>query len=87
MKYLVALAVLAILGGCNGRDYRNHNGTAPDRSGFSRPAERVKDPVCGMTCDIAVARPSLHKGKTHYFCSEECKRKFEQNPEAYVPNY
>ncbi len=41
------------------------------------------DPVCGMKVDEKIASLS-HKGtKTEYFCSEECKKKFEENPKQY----
>jgi YHS domain-containing protein len=41
------------------------------------------DPVCGMQVDEKDAIVS-HKGaKTEYFCSEECKEKFEENPNQY----
>ncbi len=42
---------------------------------------RVKDPVCGMEIDRALAEArATHDGKTYYFCSEECKKIFKQNP-------
>jgi YHS domain-containing protein len=50
-------------------------GTAPTR----RPTSAVKlvrDPVCGT---FVTPRPALSVstgGSTHYFCSEECRRKF-----------
>ncbi len=41
------------------------------------------DPVCGMKVDEKTAILS-HKGaKTEYFCSEACKKKFEENPKQY----
>jgi Cu+-exporting ATPase len=41
------------------------------------------DPVCGMTVNPATAAGSHeHDGKTYYFCSEHCLRKFRANPEA-----
>ncbi len=41
------------------------------------------DPVCGMRVDEKTAILS-HKGaQTEYFCSEECKKKFEENPRQY----
>jgi Cu+-exporting ATPase len=27
---------------------------------------------------------SEYKGKTYYFCTDECKRKFDQNPGRYL---
>jgi YHS domain-containing protein len=45
----------------------------------------AKDPVCGMTVDEnrAPAR-STYQGQTFYFCSQECKDKFDHNPETYA---
>ena len=41
-----------------------------------------KDPVCGMQVDPKkAAGTSEYQGKTWYFCSAGCKRKFDQNPE------
>ncbi len=41
----------------------------------------VKDPVCGMQIDRALAEArATHEGTTYYFCSEECKKIFKQNP-------
>jgi membrane fusion protein, copper/silver efflux system len=47
-----------------------------------------KDPVCGV--DVAMRKAdkaglkASHRGKTYYFDSEECKQKFEREPERYV---
>ena len=43
---------------------------------------KAKDPVCGRELDTALAEArAIHKGQTYYFCSEECKNIFKQNPE------
>jgi len=48
----------------------------------------VKDPTCGMEVDQgkaeAAGKVSQHGGKTYYFCSDQCKRKFDANPETYL---
>jgi RND family efflux transporter MFP subunit len=48
----------------------------------------AKDPICGMEVDGAKAgqagRQSEYQGKTNYFCSDNCKQKFDQNPGAYL---
>jgi xanthine dehydrogenase accessory factor len=37
----------------------------------------AKDPICGMTVDVATARHVLEKdGARHYFCCAGCKEKF-----------
>ncbi len=45
----------------------------------------VKDPVCGMMIEKqdAVATAD-YKGKTYYFCSQDCKTEFEAAPEDYA---
>ena len=43
------------------------------------------DPVCGMQVNQQnAAGRSAHQGKTFYFCSEDCKKQFDQDPEPYV---
>ena len=38
----------------------------------------AKDPVCGMMVDESKTNLSTtYKNKTYYFCSQECKRKFD----------
>lgn len=41
------------------------------------------DPVCRikLTPEEAKAKQD-YRGMTYYFCSEECKERFRQNPEA-----
>jgi Cu+-exporting ATPase len=47
---------------------------------------KVKDPVCGMQIEQedAVAKVE-HKGTTYFFCSDDCRETFEEDPEDYVP--
>ncbi len=43
------------------------------------------DPVCNMQLDDkTVQAKSTFQGQTQYFCSEECKQKFDQNPQQYI---
>ncbi len=46
------------------------------------------DPVCGMEVDAkkvaAAGRTATHDGHTYYFCSDECKKKFEAEPAKYI---
>ena len=57
------------------------------RQGEQKP-EKVKDVVCGMQIDPTKAKggKSEYKGKTYYFCSEDCKKKFDKEPAKYVPD-
>ena len=44
-----------------------------------------RDPVCGMTVDPARAAAKVeHAGKTSYFCSAGCGKKFAASPEKYL---
>jgi YHS domain-containing protein len=46
-----------------------------------------KDVVCGMQVDPKnAAGQSEYQGKTYYFCSPGCKRKFDANPAQFVQN-
>ncbi|MDQ6739693.1 MAG: YHS domain-containing protein [Actinomycetota bacterium] len=45
----------------------------------------VTDPVCGMKIDPQkAAGQSEYQGRTYYFCSAGCKRKFDENPHQYA---
>lgn len=42
------------------------------------------DPVCAMEVEEKTASQKLnYGGRTYYFCSKDCKREFEENPEDY----
>jgi Cu+-exporting ATPase len=43
-----------------------------------------KDIVCGMQIDPGkAAGKSEYQGKTYFFCSIGCKKKFDENPAQY----
>lgn len=46
---------------------------------------QVKDPVCGMMIEEndAVAT-SDYRGQRYYFCSDDCKVEFDENPAEYA---
>ena len=45
----------------------------------------VKDPVCNMDVDPAMAAGSSeYKGQTYYFCSLGCVKRFNADPEKYL---
>jgi Cu+-exporting ATPase len=48
--------------------------------------QRVKDPVCGMMIRPSEAAATVeHKGKTYYFCGQNCASSFRGDPETYAP--
>jgi Cu+-exporting ATPase len=47
--------------------------------------ETVTDPVCGMQLDPSqAAAQAVYDGVAYYFCSEECRDTFLEDPEQYV---
>jgi P-type Cu+ transporter len=43
------------------------------------------DPVCGMEVNPASAEAqSEYGGQTFYFCSAECKQRFDAEPQRYI---
>ncbi len=47
--------------------------------------ENVRDPVCGMTVDLAATpHRTTHEGESYGFCSAGCLRKFEADPAYYL---
>ena len=73
----------------HGRDKGKHGEVASESRAASEgprwipPAEDV-DPVCGKTVSTEKAKPSVHDGSVDYFCSRDCRERFEAAPEQYV---
>ena len=42
----------------------------------------TKDPICGMTVNEATALRAERDGKTFYFCSDHCQKKFLAEAQA-----
>jgi P-type Cu+ transporter len=66
-----------------------HSDTVPSTGlvgiGPTRPADLIRDPVCGMNVNPATTKLKIdHGGRTYYFCSASCLQKFTANPTAYV---
>lgn len=58
-------------------------------AGYAAAPKKEVCPVCkvheGETEPEPVKATSVYKGKTYGFCSAECKKTFDEYPEAYVP--
>ncbi len=58
--------------------------------GTAAASAAAADPVCGVEVDAAAARAagrtSEHGGRTYVFCSELCKRRFDEDPAHYAAN-
>jgi YHS domain-containing protein len=48
----------------------------------------AEDPVCGMRVDekraAAAGQKAEYRGKSYFFCADDCRLRFEQVPERYV---
>lgn len=45
----------------------------------------VKDPVCGMELDSSqAAAQTMYEGQAYFFCSNECRQTFEEDPKKYL---
>ena len=43
------------------------------------------DPVCGMQVEPDKAQSKEdYEGRTYYFCSRDCKHKFDENPSRFA---
>src|SRR5687767_3853066 len=43
----------------------------------------ARDPVCGMTVDVTTSYSEAVGGETYYFCSENCRQRFDADPAGY----
>jgi YHS domain-containing protein len=50
----------------------------------ANPPEEVDDLVCNMQISKNTAFKTDYKGKTYYFCRQECKSDFERAPEQFI---
>ena len=46
--------------------------------------ETDTDPVCGMTVQTRDAKSAVHNSHVHYFCSRDCRERFEAAPDSYL---
>src|SRR5215475_2321097 len=67
----------------NGHDIEHrHHGHVPEPTAR---ASATRDPVCGMAVERATAKHHVrHDGVDHFFCSANCKAKFQAEPRRYL---
>ena len=88
MSRLVLIAMLlALVGGCASSPTA---GPTTQMSATNQPHAECL--VCKHNADLACVDVAVdtqtpravYNGKTYYFCSDECKCKFEKSPQKYV---
>jgi YHS domain-containing protein len=77
--------------GCGGHimgHSHQHGGTGSKGQGDGNlrwvAPDKAIDPVCGMTVQTAGAKSAVYDGHVYYFCSQDCRAKFEGTPASYV---
>ncbi|WP_165226038.1 heavy metal translocating P-type ATPase [Aquisphaera insulae] len=64
-----------------------HGHQAGHHESAGTPAREI-DPVCGMTVDPKqAAGRAEHAGRSYFFCSEGCRKKFVAEPSAYLDEH
>ena len=69
-----------------GHHHHSNRNAPPGGNGAWIPPAWDCDPVCGKIVPIAGAKSSIWKGHAYYFCSEDCRTKFESAPRTYTGN-
>ncbi|MDA3896601.1 MAG: heavy metal translocating P-type ATPase, partial [Desulfobacteraceae bacterium] len=62
-------------------EHHHHDQTPPPDKAAEESV--LKDPVCGMDVGKDSPHHAEHDGGMIYFCSENCLKKFQENPSAY----
>lgn len=68
-------------------DSSNENAAHPDQIEDKHSSEFVelRDPVCGMEVNkSSTSLISEHLGHTFHFCSDQCRKLFDINPNKYI---
>jgi Cu+-exporting ATPase len=61
----------------------NQGGGSAPEAGGTAATRGLKDPVCGMSVTAQSPHRLQNEGRTVYFCSAHCKKKFATDPAAY----
>src|SRR5262245_47593917 len=72
--------------GCTTQEYDKRDANLPEsEAGVAMDAKYTHtDPVCGTRVNPRDAATEIYGGRTWWFHSEECRRKFHDDPMAYV---
>lgn len=65
-------------------DTREADGSSASETLRWAPPAKDVDPVCGMTVETAKAKSAVQDGRAYYFCSVDCRDKFETDPARYL---
>lgn len=98
LTLFAALAVGALIAGCSSHDGRDrtdrHDRRVTSNDRYATGSEREDwnrthyDPTCGHWVNPKTAPyQDAYLGQRYYFDSEDCWKRFHDNPSAYLPGY
>jgi YHS domain-containing protein len=61
----------------------NEKNALPKERPLATPPENAVDPVCNMKVETTKAKSAVYGGNVYYFCSQDCRLKFEADPLVY----
>lgn len=69
----------------HGHTSKNRSSSEIDKADLRWIApETAIDPVCRTTVHTKAAKSAVHDGHVFYFCSRDCRERFEAAPESYL---
>ena len=82
VSWVIRLVGRLFSGGLAGSGHRDAApGARSDVARDAAPGSKrlVRDPVCGMHMAEELALPLIANSETYYFCSQECRAKYENS--------
>ena len=70
--------------GHGGHGRHSTDGTSKSAGTRWVPPDKDVDPVCGMTVATKDAKSTVYDGAVYYFCSPDCRDKFEASPASHL---
>jgi YHS domain-containing protein len=77
VRQVLTILISAFKGGFSGGGPSSSAGAPPRPPGAGKLGELKKDPVCGTFVSTEAAFQKAVRGETYYFCSKECRDKYE----------
>lgn len=81
MSKWMAIMTLVFIVGCGKADEASHKN---DEKPVLSPADRAKDPVCGMEVQKLKAKHAAFDNADVFLCSDDCLKKFNAEPTKYL---
>jgi YHS domain-containing protein len=79
VSWVIKLVGRLLSGGVGRQGSTSAAGSAEQVNSAAAGKRLVRDPVCGMHVAEEVALPMSANGETQYFCSPECRAKYENS--------